>query len=108
VAHRRFSLVADVSTDDPAALGPILARLVGAEHLSARRDGFHVACEMVGESAKDLNRALLSSLRRVVKKTRLRAAWTAGGTTERFFDYVSKGTRTPGARPPARGRDTVP
>jgi hypothetical protein len=33
---------------------------------------------------------LLSELRRVEKKTRLRAEWTSGNTTERFFDYVPK------------------
>jgi hypothetical protein len=96
VAKRRFRLVADVSTDDVVVLRPILTRLVGGESMSARDDGFHVECEMEGESAKDLNRALLSALRRSVKKTRLRAEWTAGGVTERYFDYVSKGTRPAG------------
>lgn len=44
-----------------------------------------------GDSAKDLNRNMLSALRRVEKKTRLRAEWTsADGTTERYFDYVMK------------------
>jgi hypothetical protein len=46
---------------------------------------------MEGESAKDLNRRLLSALRRAEKKTRLRAEWTAeDGTVYRFFDYVLK------------------
>ncbi len=46
-----------------------------------------------GESAKELNRALLSSLRKVEKKTRIRAEWTSQeGTTERYFDYVLKKT----------------
>jgi hypothetical protein len=47
---------------------------------------------MRGESARDLNRALLSALRRLERRTRLRAEWTSGGTTERFFDYVPKGS----------------
>jgi hypothetical protein len=38
----------------------------------------------------ELNRSLLSALRKVEKRTRLRAEWTSGKTTERFFDYVSK------------------
>ncbi len=47
--------------------------------------------KMEGESAKDLNRDLLSALRRVEKKTRLRSEWTAqDGTVYRFFDYVLK------------------
>jgi hypothetical protein len=48
---------------------------------------------MKGTSAKELNRSLLSALRRVEKKTRLRAEWTSNNnTTERFFDYVLKKT----------------
>ena len=44
-----------------------------------------------GESAKELNRSLLSALRRAEKKTRLRSQWTApDGTVERYFDYVLK------------------
>ncbi len=96
MGKKRFRLVADVSTDDPAALRPVLARLAGADRISARHDGFHVECEMRGETARDLNRALLSALRRSVKKTRLRAEWTAGTLTERFFDYVPKGARRTG------------
>jgi len=48
---------------------------------------------MTGENARDLNRAFLSALRKVEKKTRLRAEWTSGNTIERFFDYVPKGMR---------------
>jgi hypothetical protein len=39
-----------------------------------------------------LNRTFLSALRRVDKKTTLRAEWTHGDNTERFFDYVLKKT----------------
>jgi hypothetical protein len=101
LVQKRFRLVADVSTDDPVVLRPVLVRLVGAEHLTGRGDGFHVECEMTGTNARDLNRAFLSECRRVVKKTRLRAEWIAGDTTERFFDYVPKGTRRTG-----RGRES--
>lgn len=48
---------------------------------------------MTGVSAQDCNRSLLSALRRVERRTRLRAEWTAGNVIERFFDYVPKGTR---------------
>ena len=47
---------------------------------------------MEGASAKELNRSLLSELRRVEKKTRLRAEWTCNNTTEKYFDYVLKKT----------------
>ena len=37
-----------------------------------------------------MNRTLLSALRKVEKRTTLRAEWTSGdGTDERFFDYVT-------------------
>jgi hypothetical protein len=48
---------------------------------------------MVGASAKELNRSLLSALRRAEKRTRLRSEWTSkDGVTERYFDYVLKKT----------------
>lgn len=95
MAPKRYSLVARVSTDSPAAIAPVLRALIAAGSVTAGKEPkeFLVQAEMIGESAKDLNRALLSALRRVEKKTRLRAEWTGGGVTERFFDYVPKGTK---------------
>jgi hypothetical protein len=93
VSVHGFDLVADVRSADPAAIEAVLRRLVGGE-VTATVDGFHLVATLSGESARDLNRSLLSALRRVERRTRLRAAWTAGGVTERFFDYVSKGTRS--------------
>ncbi|MGO8871128.1 MAG: hypothetical protein ACLQPH_06945 [Acidimicrobiales bacterium] len=52
-------------------------------------------CE--GSDPRALNRELLSALRRVERRTRLRAEWTANGVIHRFFDYVPKGSR-PAAR----------
>jgi hypothetical protein len=94
MSSRRFDLVADVSSADPAAIEPVLRRLVGGE-IRPTADGFHVVATLSGESAQDLNRSLLSGLRSVERRTRLRVAWTAGGVTERFFDYVPKGPRFP-------------
>jgi len=51
---------------------------------------FLIQAEIEGTSAKDLNRSLLSALRRVEKRSRLRAEWSSGNTTERYFDYVLK------------------
>jgi len=53
---------------------------------------FEVEAQMEGASARDLNRTLLSALRKVEKRTTLRAEWTCGDTTQRFFDYVLKKT----------------
>jgi hypothetical protein len=88
-----FELVAEVSSDDPAALEPLLRELVGGE-ITATADGFHVVAVLTGESPRELNRALLSALRRVERRTRLRATWTAGGVTEHFFDYAQKTVRS--------------
>jgi hypothetical protein len=88
-----FELVADVSSDNPAALEPLLRELVGGE-ITATADGFHVVAVLTGASPRELNRALLSALRRVERRTRLRAAWTAGGVTEHFFDYALKTVRS--------------
>ena len=88
-----FRLVADVSSDDPERIRPVMDRLLPTG-VTATQDGFHIEIELTGESARELNRDLLSALRREERRTRLRAAWTADGTTERFFDYVSKGSLT--------------
>lgn len=89
-----YRLKARVDTDDPRTLRPVLENLVARRSGSLRQSdkGFEVELAWEGASARDLNRELLSELRRSVKKTRLRSEWTAGGTTEKFFDYVPKGT----------------
>lgn len=89
----KFQLRARVETDDMAALRPVLGRIVGqrAGTLRSSEEGFEIEGVWVGSSARDLNRELLSELRRTVKKTRMRSEWTAGRTTEKFFDYVPKG-----------------
>lgn len=87
-----FHLVADVSSDSPNAVGSLLAQLVEGS-VTESPDGFHVDGWMRGADARELNRFLLSALRRVERRTRLRAEWTASGETFRFFDYVPKGSR---------------
>jgi len=57
---------------------------------------------MEGTDSRELNRELLSSLRRVERRIRLRSEWTVNGVTDRFFDYVPKGTRP--ASPDQSGR----
>jgi hypothetical protein len=95
MAPERYSLVARVDTDSPGKVRPVLQTLVGQGTVK-RGSGpneFLVTAEMDGTSAKELNRALLSALRRAEKKTRLRAEWIApDGATETYFDYVLKRT----------------
>jgi hypothetical protein len=93
MSKKRFRLVATVSSDSQAAVRAPLEHVVGAgAKIDPTEDGFKVDAVLTGESAKDLNRQLLSEMRRAEKKTRLRAEWTSGGVTEKFFDYVPKGT----------------
>jgi len=90
MAKKRFRLVARVSSADLGAVKPVLQSAVG---VPAKESGGELVVEgrMEGESAKGLNRSLLSAMRRVEKRTRLRAEWTSDdGTTQRFFDYVLK------------------
>ena len=93
MAKKKFTLVASISTDSPAKIRLVLTQLLEHGVVEPTSDGFTVKAKMTGESAKELNRTLLSALRRVERKTRIRSEWTSGKTTERFFDYVSKGKR---------------
>jgi hypothetical protein len=90
-----FVLRARVSSDRVAAVRPVLERVVGAGSVSPGESAGELRVEgsLAGTSARDLNRALLTELRRAEKKTRLRSEWTRDGVTERFFDYVPKGVR---------------
>ncbi len=93
MAIKHFKLVARVSSSNPRAVKPILEQSVKTGTVKEVGGEFLVETEMEGESAKELNRTLLSALRRIEKKTRLRAEWTSSdGTTQKFFDYVLKKT----------------
>ena len=102
MAERRFQLVADVSSNNPAAIEPVLHEIGGAT-VTKTEGGFHVEATIAGASAQDCNRLLLSALRRLEKRTRLRAEWTEENVTARYFDYVLKGTRTVTNVPPDKG-----
>jgi hypothetical protein len=89
----RFDLTGEVSSDDLAAVRPVLAQMVGDAAVTETQDGLLVQGAMGGADAGEVNRRLLSALRRAEKRTRLRAEWTGGGYIYRFFDYVPKTTR---------------
>ena len=93
MATKKFKVVADISTIDPKRIEPVLTELVGVNAVLRTDNGFRIRTTMEGESGMELNRFLLSALRRVENKTTLRAEWTCDGTTERFFEYVSKGIK---------------
>jgi hypothetical protein len=89
----RFSVTADVSSANLAAVRPVLLHVIDGVAVTDTADGLHVQGIMDGTDARDVNRWLLSALRQAEKKTRLRAEWTADGYIHRFFDYVPKSTR---------------
>lgn len=90
----KFKLSACISSDNPSAIKPVLERIIGnGGTIKPMSDGFEVNAELDGVSARDLNRMLLSEMRKVERKTRIRAEWTLGNTIEKFFDYVPKTTR---------------
>jgi polyhydroxyalkanoate synthesis regulator phasin len=97
MADKRFRVVARVSSSNTKAIKPVLEQAITSGSIKEMKDELVVEAEMNGETAKELNRSLLSALRRVEKKTRSRAEWTSDdGTTQRFFDYVLKKTTKSG------------
>ncbi|MGA2112599.1 MAG: hypothetical protein ABSG98_10705 [Anaerolineales bacterium] len=92
MSKKTFAFTARVSTENHVAIQRALEQLVAKKSITRTEDGFLVKATMQGESARELNRALLSALRRAERKTRLRSEWVSGGTAERFFDYVPKGS----------------
>jgi hypothetical protein len=91
---KSFKLSAKVSSSSSDAVEPILRKLVTNGSVKREGEEFLIEAQFEGGSAKDLNRSLLSELRRAEKKTRLRAEWTYGNTIERYFDYVLKKKET--------------
>lgn len=90
----RFRVSARISSANlPALRAPLQHELGGNAEFLSEGDELVVRAVVEGSTARDLNRALLTALRRVEKRTRLRAEWTADGFTERFFDYVPKSRR---------------
>ena len=87
-----FRLNGEVSSENLNAIHPLLAQLLDG-HIAPTPDGLHLEGLMEGDDARDVNRRLLSAMRRVERRTRLRAEWTADGVAYRFFDYALKSER---------------
>jgi hypothetical protein len=88
----KLKLKARINRSDARTIRQALDQLVAKGSIKKEGDEFVVEAAMEGASVKELNRALLSALRKVQKRTTLRAEWTSDDTTERFFDYVLKKT----------------
>jgi len=90
-AQMNFKLKARVSRSDARTVQQALDQLAARGSVKEAAGELMVEAEMEGASARELNRMLLSALRRAQRKTTLRAEWASGdGTTEKFFDYVLK------------------
>jgi hypothetical protein len=87
-----FRLSADVKSANLAGVLPVLTELIDGE-VREIADGVHVEGVLDGEDARDVNRRMLSALRRVERRTRSRAEWTCDGQVYRFFDYALKSQR---------------
>ncbi len=87
-----FKLKARVNRSNPKTIRQALEQLSAKGWVRKSVDEFVIEAEVEGASAKELNRTLHSALRKTEKRTTLRAEWTSGDTTERFFDYVLKRT----------------
>ncbi len=87
-----YRLNGDVSPENLSAIQPLLTQLTGG-HVTPTPEGLHVDGALEGTDARDVSHRLLSALRHAGQRTRLRAEWTAGGTTYQFFDYVPKAER---------------
>jgi hypothetical protein len=87
-----FKLKARIIRSDARTIRQALDQLDAKGSVTKEGDEFLVEAEMEGTSAKELNRTLLSALRKVEKRATLRAEWSSGNTTERYFDYVLKKT----------------
>ena len=88
-----FELKAQVSSSNARAVPDALGKLLPKGSTRRVVDEFIIEAEMAGTNAKNLNCPLLSALRRIEKKTTIRAEWTSDdNTTQRFFDFVLKKT----------------
>jgi hypothetical protein len=91
---KTFRLAATVKSQNLDGVRAPIENLLGPKaKIDRTDDGWKIDATVKGETAKELNRQLLSEMRRVEKRTVLRAEWTADGVTEKFFDYVPKGTK---------------
>lgn len=91
MAQKNFKLRARVSSDNPSAVEPALKQIITDKGTIRQTDqGFEAEAELKRESAQDLNRTILSELRRMERRTKIRAEWTSSDIVERFFDTCRK------------------
>ncbi len=85
--EREYILRAEIVTANQKEIEEFLISSVGVNGILRTDRGFSVRTTMKGKSAKELNRALLSGMRRVDRRVTLHSEWTCCEVTERFFGY---------------------
>jgi hypothetical protein len=90
--ERSFKLRVRINTGDPGAVEPVLRRPRGIEGYRVVAEEFEIDAEINGESARELNRSILSELRHACRRTGIRAAYSHEGSGERSFDHSLRST----------------
>ncbi len=93
MSRKTYTLTAEIRTANPHDVGAYLNYVFTPWSVTRTITGFMIEAQMTGESARLLNRRLLSSLKRIEKKTTLQAEWKHNGSAWRFFGYMMKGNR---------------
>lgn len=85
----RFKLKARISRSDERTIRHALQQLGSDGEVKKVRGEFAVSAEIEGTSAEELNKSLISALKAVKKRTKLRAEWTSDdGIAQTFFDHL--------------------
>jgi len=91
MSQKNFQLSARVTSANPPAIKRLLEETIGYKgSIKPANEGFEVTAEFEGESARDLNRMLLTKLRKIEKRTSIRSEWTSIDSVDKFFDYALK------------------
>ena len=84
-----FKVKARIRGSDAQTIQNALGVLAAKGSVTKASEDFIVHAEMEGPSARELNRTLLSALRKVQMEVKLRAEWVSSDkTAETFFDYT--------------------
>jgi hypothetical protein len=82
-----FKLKARINHSDARTIQKSLDKLAAKGDVKKVGNEFAVSTEIEGISAEELNKSLLSALKSVRKRTKLRAEWTSdAGITQTYFD----------------------
>ncbi len=88
MSQKGFTLVANISSDHPEKLEPILSELIGVDGIIKTEDGFMVHTTILGESAEDMNNSLLTKIRVLDPTAKLHAVWSHENDKKQIIDFV--------------------